>query len=167
MSERADLHGKDGPPHVITHGGKTYAIPHALDVGDLLNIEQMLFERETDALALQKGAMDPDRYHNELKTLRDRYNAGEFGFGSEVTQALFKTPKGAMLFLCHLLKVPESEMLELLLHRGAEVLSVMELVTKATFPDGPKTPDGKGADAKSADPKPQARRDRSGSRRAP
>jgi hypothetical protein len=67
-----------------------------------------------------------------------------------------------MLFLCHLLKVPESEMLELLLHRGAEVLSVVELVTKATFPDAPKSPDAKGAD-----PKPQARRDRSGSRRAP
>jgi hypothetical protein len=167
MSERMDLHGKSAPPHVITHAGKTYSIPHALDVGDLLDIEQVLFERETGALALQKSAMDPERYHEELKALRDRYNGGDFGFGSEVTQAIFKTPKGAALFLCHLLKVSEGEMLDLLFHKGAEVLSVMELVTKATFPDGPKGAGSTGVGAKVADPKPQARRDRSAPRRAP
>jgi hypothetical protein len=155
-----DLHGKSAPPHTITHAGKTYAIPHALDVGDLLNIEQMLFERETESLALQKDVMDPDRYHNELKALRDRYNAGEFGFGSEVTQALFKTPKGALLLLGHVLKVPQSELIDLLVTKSAEVLSVMELVTKATFPDA-GTPDAKGAD-----PKPQARRGGTDRRRA-
>lgn len=142
MSERMDLHGKNAPPHVIEHGGRRYVIPHALDVGDLLAIEQELYQRAIGSLALQKSAMDPEDYRAELKALREKYDAGEFGFEQEGTQAVLKTRKGAMLFLAHVLKASEAELIPLLMDKGDELLSVLESVTKATFPDegkaGPK-----------------------------
>src|SRR5436190_1502958 len=113
MSERADLHGKSAPPHVISHGGKEYRIAHALDVGDLLALEKALYQRALEDLAPLKAALDRDEYLAEVQKVRALYDAGHFALDGPTGQSLAKpdkTPgeliqarKFATLFLSHLL----------------------------------------------------------------
>lgn len=151
MSERADLHGKSGPGHVIEHNGKTYTLPHAFDVNDLLAFEDKLYQRANKTLSAQRDAMLPDDYRAELKAIREKYEAGGFGFESPETEAVLKTTRGALLFLNHILNVPDEELFDLLAHKSAELMEAVEAITRATFPDPPKQQGG------TAGPKAQAR----------
>lgn len=138
MSERQNLHGKNAPPHVIECDGKTYTIPAAFDVGDLLDIEKTLYARAIESLAMQKGAMDREQYGEKLDALRAKYDKGDYSFENEETQAILGTPKGGILFLKHILKASDAELMRLFQLKGQELASIMQSLTKATFPDTPE-----------------------------
>ncbi len=133
MSERADLHGASAPPHVLVHGEKTYTIPHAVTIGRLLEIEDVLYKRALKALYDQKEFMDAAEYVAELKTLREQSQAGDFSFENETVQSLLKTSAGATLFMQVIMGISKEELYELMAHKSAELSSIIEEVTAATF----------------------------------
>src|SRR5579859_7932893 len=112
MSERSDLDGASAPAHKLVHGDKTYFIPHALTVGDLMQIEQTLFDSACEALYRQKRFMDADKYDAELAKLRREYQDGAYSFQNAEIQAMLKKPAGAVLFMRSIMKVEEAEFYE-------------------------------------------------------
>ncbi len=148
MSARMDLHGRNAPPHTLEHNGKTYTIPRALALYDLLVVEDALYQRALKSLYAQKEFMDAGAYAAELKALREQSTNGEFALEHPATQELLKVPAGALVFLGALLDADRAELLDLMKHKGAELKSILEQVNAATFAENQTDPKAKGPRAR-------------------
>lgn len=133
MTDLPKLLGNAGEPHAITHNGKTFKF-RLIDQKAKDAVAKRLYQQARDAVYADKDRLTPDEYAAVLDRVYDRYSRGEFGFLTERTLGILKTPAGVLLLLSVLSGESDEDLAKLLDERGAEAQAVIKTILAESFP---------------------------------
>lgn len=152
MSSSSQDVGNAGPAFEVECDGKTY---HASLLDDVrkTTFEKWLFQRHRQ-MELQTKEDTPEGleiYQERLNQLNDQFLEGDFALLSERGMKAIKKPYGVLRLVAIIFGTDEINAIRLLAKKGEEVLSLIKLIFKESFPL-PDSPAANGDGQGDADP---------------
>ncbi len=142
MSELSQILGNHGAPFELHDGDKVY---HAkLIDGEVEDaFSKKLFAKAIDAAMMMKRTMTPEKYQAHLKTLNDDFVAGEYDLKSQRGLKSIGTTWGTFTLCCLLFDVQGKQMMDLMIRKKDEVVSLFGLIIKESLPSAVPSKNGK------------------------
>ncbi len=137
-------------PHEFDHKGKTYTVS-LITQNVKLAFEKGLFARAKRAALELRDLLSPEDYLAHVKALNDDYISGQYAFESERGLAAVSTISGMVLLTSLLFGCPEDEVVPILTERKDEVIGLIQMIFKESFPGTDK----EGSNAATAAPDPE------------
>lgn len=132
MSDLNVALGQSGAKHTITVDDVTYPVSY-VDQKAKTAWAKWLFSKEREAEEMGKANYTEEEYQKRLEKLNKRYLMGEFELIEELSMTVIKTRTG-MLKLCSILfGVDEMTMLNLMIAKGQEITSLVQLILKESL----------------------------------
>ena len=144
--------GKHAPGHKVVLGDKVFeARPVTQKVKAAF--ERWLEKRVIRGFLSAQDGDDPGMFQRAVEVVADRIALGKYAFHGELSQQVLLTTDGSLALAALIFDCSETEIIELMLSKGAEVGAILALVLRESFP-GAKVaaiaPESSGEDA---DPK--------------
>lgn len=152
MSAASQDVGNAGPPFEVECEGRTY---HATLIDDVKKtaFEKWLFKRHRDLEATVHEGGDQEKYQERLNQLNDQFLDGDFNLFSERGLKAMKKPFGVLRLVAIIFDINEVEAIKLLSKKSVEVLSLIQLIFKESFPT-PTPPEQQTAEKNGGGPDP-------------
>ena len=162
MGVVSEVLGNHGAAHTIDWNGKTYRL-RLIDQVVKSAFEKARLAKAKEALATLKDVLTPEEYNARLDAKIKQYEAGEMEIFSEEGMAFIKTMPGMRLLLSLMIDCEANELMGLLLARKEELIPLISLILRESFPGIEMTQqteqavsDGSASESKTRAPVPNA-----------
>jgi hypothetical protein len=133
MSALSETLGNDGPPHELEHNGKTYKVK-LIDDYVAAEFEKWLFKQAKRALSTDKDELSPEEYRQKLAALNEEFTDSAYSLMSPRGARALQSPQGMLVLSSMLFGCSQLEMAGLMVDQPQEVVSLIQLVMRESFP---------------------------------